>query len=38
MGARKFAPLATMQELNGSQGKASDFYAKLDNSPMLRSL
>lgn len=31
MGARKFAPLATMQELNGSQGKASYFYAKLDN-------
>jgi putative ABC transport system permease protein len=32
MGARKFAPLATLQDLNGSQGKASAFYAKLDNS------
>ena len=31
MGARKFLPLATMQELNGSQGKASYFYVKLDN-------
>jgi putative ABC transport system permease protein len=31
MGARKFAPLATLQDLNGSQGKASAFYAKLDN-------
>jgi putative ABC transport system permease protein len=31
MGARKFAPLATLQDLNGSQGKASYFYAKLDD-------
>jgi putative ABC transport system permease protein len=30
-GARKFAPLATLQDLNGSQGKASAFYAKLDD-------
>ena len=32
MGARKFAPLATLQDLNGSQGKATAFYARLDNS------
>jgi putative ABC transport system permease protein len=32
MGARKFVPLATLQFLNGSLGKASAFYAKLDNS------
>ena len=30
-GARKFIPLNTMQDLNGSQGKASIFYLKLDN-------
>ena len=30
-GARKFIPLGTMQDLNGSQGKASTFYLKLDN-------
>jgi putative ABC transport system permease protein len=30
-GARKFIPLNNMQELNGSQGKASIFYLKLDN-------
>ena len=30
-GARKFIPLKTMQDLNGSQGKASIFYLKLDN-------
>jgi len=31
-GARKFIPLSTMQDLNGSQGKASIFYLKLDNA------
>jgi putative ABC transport system permease protein len=30
-GARKFIPLKTMQDFNGSQGKASIFYLKLDN-------
>ena len=30
-GARKFIPLNTMQDLNGSQEKASVFYLKLDN-------
>ena len=30
-GARKFIPLSTMQDLNGSQGKASTFYLKLDD-------
>ena len=30
-GARKFVPLATMQDLNGAQGKASLFYLKLDS-------
>ena len=30
-GARKFAPIQTLQDLNGSQGKASAFYAKLDS-------
>ena len=30
-GARKFIPLATLQDLNGSQGKASTFYLKLDD-------
>lgn len=30
-GARKFAPIETLQDLNGSKGKASAFYAKLDN-------
>jgi putative ABC transport system permease protein len=30
-GARKFAPIATLQDLNGSQGKATAFYAKLDD-------
>jgi putative ABC transport system permease protein len=31
-GARKFLPLATLQDLIGAQGKASIFYVKLDNT------
>ncbi len=31
-GARKFAPIKTLQDLNGSEGKASAFYAKLDST------
>ena len=30
-GARKFLPIETLQDLIGSQGKASMFYVKLDN-------
>jgi len=30
-GARKFVPLATLQDLIGAQGKASIFYVKLDD-------
>jgi putative ABC transport system permease protein len=30
-GARKFVPIATMQELNGTKDKASVFYVKLDD-------
>ena len=30
-GARKFVPMATMQDLIGAQDKASVFYLKLDN-------
>ncbi|HVO63467.1 MAG TPA: ABC transporter permease, partial [Terriglobales bacterium] len=30
-GARKFVPLATMQDLLGAQGKASVFFLKLDD-------
>jgi len=30
-GARKFVPIKTLQDLNGSQGKASAFYIKLDD-------
>jgi putative ABC transport system permease protein len=30
-GARKFVPMSTLQELNGSTGKASVFYVKLDD-------
>jgi putative ABC transport system permease protein len=30
-GARKFIPIATMQDLIGAQGKASTFYLKLDD-------
>jgi putative ABC transport system permease protein len=30
-GARKFIPMATLQDLIGSQGKASVFYVKLDD-------
>lgn len=30
-GARKFVPMATLQDLTGAQGKASMFYVKLDN-------
>jgi len=30
-GARLFVPLATLQELNGTQGKASAFYVKTDS-------
>jgi len=30
-GARKFLPLATIQDLIGAQGKATIFYVKLDN-------
>jgi putative ABC transport system permease protein len=31
-GARKFVPMATMQELIGAAGKASVFYLKLDDA------
>jgi putative ABC transport system permease protein len=31
-GARKFLPLATLQDLIGAQGKASAFFLKLDNA------
>jgi putative ABC transport system permease protein len=30
-GARKFLPIATLQDLIGAQGKATIFYIKLDN-------
>jgi putative ABC transport system permease protein len=30
-GARKFLPITTLQDINGSQGKASVFYVKLDD-------
>src|SRR5581483_8001198 len=30
-GARKFVPMATLQDLMGAQGKASIFYVKLDS-------
>ena len=30
-GARKFLPIATLQDLTGAQGKASAFYVKLDD-------
>jgi putative ABC transport system permease protein len=30
-GARKFVPMATLQDLTGAQGKASMFYVKLDD-------
>jgi putative ABC transport system permease protein len=30
-GARKFVPIATLQDLNGAIGKASIFYVKLDD-------
>ncbi len=30
-GARKFVPMATLQDLTGSQGKATIFYVKLDD-------
>jgi len=30
-GARKFLPMTTLQDLTGSQGKASIFYVKLDD-------
>jgi len=30
-GARLFVPLATLQDLNGTQGKASAFYVKTDS-------
>ena len=30
-GARKFVPMATLQDLIGAQGKASIFYVKLDS-------
>jgi putative ABC transport system permease protein len=30
-GARKFIPIATLQDLNGAKDKASIFYLKLDN-------
>jgi putative ABC transport system permease protein len=30
-GARKFVPMATLQDLIGAQGKASIFYVKLDH-------
>ena len=32
-GARLFVPLATLQELNGTPGKASAFYVKADSAP-----
>ena len=31
-GARKFLPIATLQDLVGAQGKASAFYLKLDDA------
>jgi putative ABC transport system permease protein len=31
-GARKFLPMATLQDLMGAQGKVSAFYLKLDNA------
>jgi putative ABC transport system permease protein len=31
-GARKFIPIATLQDLNGAIGKASIFYVKLDDA------
>lgn len=34
-GARKFVPLATLQDLIGAQGKASIFYVKVDNEANL---
>jgi putative ABC transport system permease protein len=30
-GARKFVPIATLQDIIGAEGKASIFYVKLDN-------
>jgi putative ABC transport system permease protein len=30
-GARKYVPMSTLQDLNGSQGKASVFYLKVDD-------
>jgi putative ABC transport system permease protein len=30
-GARKFVPMSTLQDLTGSQGKATIFYVKLDD-------
>ena len=30
-GARKFLPIATLQDITGADGKASIFYVKLDN-------
>jgi putative ABC transport system permease protein len=30
-GARKFLPIATLQDVTGAEGKASIFYVKLDN-------
>jgi putative ABC transport system permease protein len=30
-GARKFVPMATLQDLNGAQGKVSVFYLKVDD-------
>jgi putative ABC transport system permease protein len=30
-GARKFIPIETLQDLNGSKGKATAFYVKLDD-------
>ena len=30
-GARKFLPITALQDINGSQGKASVFYVKLDD-------
>ena len=30
-GARKFVPIATLQDLIGATGKATIFYVKLDN-------
>jgi putative ABC transport system permease protein len=37
-GARKFMPMATVQELVGSQGKASIFYLKLDDPANARAV